>query len=165
MKNFIKGLLIGMLFLPLEFAVLSLEIRSAQAQNLGDEIRSQVSDLRNRPCYDDPRQPCSNRLIPTHRPEPTPQETPTPPPNGPSPTPPLPSATPVVSPSPGVTPTPTPPIGGNGEECDDDKECCDDDDCDDDCDGDDCGDHEVRVIIEDKRGGGPQVLGLSYTGS
>lgn len=167
LKSFLKGIVIGMLFLPLEFAVLSLEVRRVQAQDLREIIRSQVSDLRDRPCDEDPRQSCS-RPIPTHRPEPTPE------PSGqPTPTPtPIPGVTPTPGISPSPTPTATPGTGGNGE-CECCKDCgdcsCDCGDCSCDCedDCDDCGDNKLEVIIKDERTGtgGPQVLGLSYTGS
>jgi len=152
LKNFLKGLFLGMLLLPLEFALLSMTSRPVKAVDLREEIRSQITDPRDirgdAPC-EDGRETCG-RPTPTHRPSPEPQ-----PSVGPSPGPsvgPSPQPSPQVSPSPGASPSPSPGVGGNGG---------DDDECE------ECEDEEVveKIIEKETIIEKAPVLGLSYTGS
>lgn len=156
LKDFLKGILLGLLFLPLEFFLLSSVTQPVQAQDLREEIRSQVSDPRDIrgavPCEIDPREGCA-RPIPRESAAPQPSVQPSaqpsaPPQPSPEPSPPGPSVPPGVSPSPGVFPSPA--VGGP-EPSPEEEEC------------EECEEAEEKVIIiEVER---PKVLGLPYTGS
>lgn len=151
-------MLIGLFFLPFEYALVSYKASPVLAQeNLQDSLRSTANDLREQirssvqdpretireqPCSDDPRSTCA-RPIPTHRPSPTP-----PPSGSPQPSP---SPTPPPSPSPTPQPSPSPGNGGTGGNGGDNDEVCTHN-----CEG---------TQVSDNGGIAPQVLGLSYTGS
>lgn len=141
LKEFLKGMLVGLLFLPLEIALFSIQVEPVKAQeDLRDTIRSQITDprdSRDRPCEDDPRKSCA-RPIPTHRPSPEPTGSPQP------------SESPGPSVQPSPSPSPTNGTGGNGG---------------DDGNGGDGGDEGNGGDNGNGGEGAPQVLGLSFTSS
>lgn len=156
LKDFFKGIFLGMLLLPLEFSLLAQPVKAQGG--LREQIRSQIFDPRDirgdQPC-EEGREGCG-RPIPTHRPspgpsQPSPEPQSSPEPPGPQPPP---SASPEASPSPG--PSPLPGVGGPsdeecGEKCEEDEE-----------------EKIVEKVIETVKVievGGPQIVGLSYTGS
>jgi hypothetical protein len=151
LRYFIKGMLIGLLLLPLEFTFLSFSFNPVHAQdsNLREEIRSETVDirdeLRDMPCEEDGRESCARSPYPrpSHRepcidgicrsPQPSFQPSPGP------------------SDQPGVSPSPSPGDNGNGGDNGDDG-----------VNGDDNGDDGNGGVGE---GITPAVLGLSFTGS
>ena len=169
LTDFLKGIFIGILVLPAELLFLSVYHPVLAQENLGDQIRSQVSDPRDirstapdprdtvtQPCEIDPREGCA-------RPVPRPSEQPpasapaqsTAPSSAPSA---APSTGPQVSPSPAASAVPSPSSGIGGPSSPQPSSCpeCEEEE------GEGGTTTNNYYYYETK---GPQVLGLSYTGS